>query len=253
MCSCFSSSSVLDSESQRRRDLQDETISFSVSAQIKDVVVRIVHAGGRIEMYSYAIPASILIEKYPGMCIARPNVFKRPHESILSADDILLPGNKYFIIRSTTVEKIKRRHTRKGRINEPTNNGKPISESKEIEGVGDDHSDDSICSGDFIVSKESWAIMRKHVKERRQFVPPIQRPRMWKEIDWEPSLTSIREYFINIFRLKKRTSTVFTNQHIYDQFIWVADGSVMQDPYEEVKYVKSNETRYLNASWKAIN
>ncbi|KAK4399688.1 hypothetical protein Sango_1074900 [Sesamum angolense] len=204
-------------------------------------------------MYSYAIPASILIEKYPGMCIARPNVFKRPHESILSADDILLPGNKYFIIRSTTVEKIKRRHTRKGRINEPTNNGKPISESKEIEGVGDDHSDDSICSGDFIVSKESWAIMRKHVKERRQFVPPIQRPRMWKEIDWEPSLTSIREYFINIFRLKKHTSTVFTNQHIYDQFIWVADGSVMQDPYEEVKYVKSNETRYLNASWKAIN
>ncbi|KAK4423875.1 hypothetical protein Salat_1970400 [Sesamum alatum] len=100
-----SSSSVLDSESQRRKDLQDETIS------------------------------SVLRTTKGCMCIARPNVFKRPHESILSADDILLPGNKYFIIRSTTVEKIKRRHSGKGRINEPANNGKPIPESKEIEGV----------------------------------------------------------------------------------------------------------------------
>ncbi|KAI3452678.1 hypothetical protein Pfo_009342 [Paulownia fortunei] len=193
MCSCFSSSSVLDNESKRREELQDETISFSQSTQLKDILVRIVHAGGQIEIYQNAIPASKLIKKYPGMCIAKPNVFKRPHESLLSADDILLPGNKYFIIRSTTVEKLKRRHSRKGRINEPANSNEPILESKEFEDVGYNRSEESICSSrDFFVS-DNWSILRKHVKEKRQFVPPIQRPRMWKETEWEPSLTSVQE------------------------------------------------------------
>ncbi|KAI3467585.1 hypothetical protein Pfo_024248 [Paulownia fortunei] len=194
MCSCFWSSSVLDNESKRKEELQEETISFSVSTQLKDIMVRIVHAGGRLEMYRNAIPASKLIQKYPGMCITRPDVFKRPHESLLSADDILLPGHKYFIIRSTTVEKLKHRHSRKGRIN--AGSDEPMLKSKEIEDVGDFCSEESICSArDFYFSKESRSnfILKKHVKEKRPFVPPIQRPRLWKEVEWEPSLTSIQE------------------------------------------------------------
>ncbi|KAL2484504.1 Uncharacterized protein Adt_29260 [Abeliophyllum distichum] len=118
MCSCFRSRSVLDSESRRKEELKEETISFSIGSHLKNTTVRIVHAGGRIELYQNAIPASELIQRYPGMCIARPDIFKRPHESLLSADDMLLPGNKYIIIRSTTVAKLKRRHSQKGNVNQ---------------------------------------------------------------------------------------------------------------------------------------
>ncbi|KAK6160263.1 hypothetical protein DH2020_003644 [Rehmannia glutinosa] len=145
MCSCFRSSSVIHYESNRQQ-LQEETISLGVSTQLKDITVRIVHAGGRIEMYRNPIPVSKLIQKYPGMCIAWPHVFNCPYESLLSNDDILLPGHKYFIVRSTTVEKLKRRHSRKGRIKKPAGSDEPILKSKEIEDVGDICSEESICS-----------------------------------------------------------------------------------------------------------
>ncbi|KAK6116548.1 hypothetical protein DH2020_049654 [Rehmannia glutinosa] len=185
MCSCFSSSSVLDNSPDRRKDLQNETFSISVSTELKSIMVRIVHAGGRIEMYQNSIPASKLIQKYPGMCIARPSVFKSPHESLLSDDDILSPGNKYFVVRSTTVEKLKRKHSRRVRIDGPAG---------ECDGAkGDSFEESVVCSSrDFVVSKESWSVLRKHGNEKRKFVPPIQRPRLWKD-EWEPSLTSIQE------------------------------------------------------------
>lgn len=182
---------MVQNEAQRRA-LQEENISFSVSPQLKDVVVRIVHAGGRIEMYENAMQASMLIHRYPGMCIARPDVFKHPNESVLSGDDILLPGNKYYVVRSTTVEKLKRRQTRKGRNNESANSDEAVS-SEFRKGDGDHHiEEDVFSSGDFFVSRDEWSILRKQMKKKKQFVPPIQRPRMWKE-DWEPSLTSIKE------------------------------------------------------------
>ncbi|KAK4402736.1 Beta-arabinofuranosyltransferase RAY1 [Sesamum angolense] len=198
MCACFWSGSVLEKESRRKRELSKETISYSESAQLKDITVRVVHAGGRIEMYHSAIPASEMIQKYPGMYIARPDVFKRPHESLLSADDMLLPGHKYFIIRSTTVEKLIRKHSRKGRINENADSDVPILRSDENEDVGDFNSEDSICSArDFFCSKGSWSddIPENPIEEKgkKPFVPPIQRPRLWKEPEWEPNLTSIRE------------------------------------------------------------
>ncbi|KAL0421436.1 UNVERIFIED_CONTAM: Beta-arabinofuranosyltransferase RAY1 [Sesamum latifolium] len=186
--------------SGRRKKLERQVLSglWDVSAQLKDITVRIVHAGGRIEMYHSAIPASEMIRKYPGMCIARPDVFKRPNESLLSADDMLLPGHKYLIIRSTTVEKLKRKHSRKGRINENADNDVPILRSNENEDVGDFNSEDSISSAkDFFFSKGSWSddMLEKPIEEKgkKPFVPPIQRPRVWKEPEWEPSLTSIRE------------------------------------------------------------
>ncbi|KAG8383231.1 hypothetical protein BUALT_Bualt05G0162900 [Buddleja alternifolia] len=182
------SSLVLDNESIRKEEVQNETFSLSVSKEIKEISVRIVHAGGRIEMYQKALPVSRLIRKYPGMCIARPEVFKRPHESLLSDDEMLLPGNKYFVIRSTTVEKLKRR---KGRKNENYES----SDDQSLESK--DCFEKNVCtSGDFFVPKESWSkcSLRKNVKEKSQFVPPIQRPRrVWKESEWEPSLTSIQE------------------------------------------------------------
>ncbi|KAL2547039.1 uncharacterized protein Fot_16272 [Forsythia ovata] len=190
-CSCFRSSVSLDCESKRKREFNQEFVSFSVSPSIRDISVRIVHAGGRIELYQKAIPASELIQKYPGMCITLPHIFTFPHESVLSADDMLVPGNKYFIVRSSTVEKLKRRH----KANRPADVDETILDSKETEDAGDNCSEESICAAkDFHVSKENWSncFQEQCVEKKKQFVPPIQKTRMWK-VDWEPSLNSIRE------------------------------------------------------------
>lgn len=157
-------------------------------------MVRIVHSGGRIEMYHTPIPASELIKKYPGLCITTPQIFKRPHESVLSDDDILLPGHKYFLMRCTAVEKLKRRHFMRGRTNDES--FLRSEEIEDVEDVGDICSEESICSArDFFVATEHGSnfASKKPAKEKRPFVPPIQRPKLWKDHDWEPSLTSIKE------------------------------------------------------------
>ncbi|KAK3041852.1 hypothetical protein RJ639_000368 [Escallonia herrerae] len=99
--------------SRRRKALGDASMSLNLNIQLKDITVRVVHAGGREELYHNAIPASQLLKKYPGMCVARPEVFKNPNESILSPEEKLLPGHKYYIIPSTTVQKVKRKHSKK--------------------------------------------------------------------------------------------------------------------------------------------
>lgn len=137
-------------------------------------------------MFETALPAFKLIRRYPGMCIARPDVFRHPHEAVLSADDMLLPGNKYFVVRCTTVEKLKRRLSRKGRNNEGAAAGDGAA-------LDDRSSEESVCDEDYVVPRNGWSILRKHMKEKKKFVPPIQKPRMWHNCDWEPSLTSIKE------------------------------------------------------------
>lgn len=85
----------------------------SLSLQLKDVSVRIIHAGGQEELYQCPVPVAQIMEKYPGIRVARPEVFRNPHESILRDNDKLLAGHKYFIIPSTTAKKLKQWHEAK--------------------------------------------------------------------------------------------------------------------------------------------
>lgn len=177
MCSCFRPKHDIGIAAAGKLDAPPGSpLSLSVSVRLREVVVRVVHAGGRIEMYEAAVPAARLIRRNPGMCIATPDVFRCPDEAVLSPDDVLMPGNKYFVVRCTTVEKLRRRQSQKT----PTG----------------DELEDSVTSKDFAVARDGWSKMKKHMKEKKKFVPPIQRPRIWKESDWEPSLNSIKELSI---------------------------------------------------------
>ncbi|KAL3511338.1 hypothetical protein ACH5RR_030739 [Cinchona calisaya] len=183
-------------ESKSNKDLRVANISLDMSIQFKNSTVRIVHAGGKEELYQHPILASQLMEKYPEMCVAWPNIFKRPHESILSAEDYLLPGQKYYLVPSTTVEKLKRRRSRKGKVKQLEGSQQPILFIKDVADVGAENSDESICSAkDFYVSSDRWSscLLRRTCKEKKPFIPPIQKPKTWKELEWEPSLTSIEE------------------------------------------------------------
>ncbi|CAK9173766.1 unnamed protein product [Ilex paraguariensis] len=183
-------------ESRRAKEFEFVSTSFDLSVRLKDITVRIIHAGGKEELYQNPIPASQLMRKYPGMCVARPQVFKNPHDSILMAEEKLLPGQKYYIIPSTTVQKLKSKRSQKvEEAKEPDVAKEAVLDHKEVGDRGGDVSEESVCSAkEFYVSKEKWSrcIQKKSQKGKQKFVPPIQKPRILR-LDWEPSLTSVQE------------------------------------------------------------
>ena len=91
------------------KEVDAASISLDLRWGSKDVFVRIVHAGGREELYQNVVSVSQLMEKYPGMCVARPEVFKNPQEALLRPEESLLVGQKYYMIPSTTARKIKKK------------------------------------------------------------------------------------------------------------------------------------------------
>ncbi|KAI7742638.1 hypothetical protein M8C21_029596 [Ambrosia artemisiifolia] len=76
---------------------------------------------GKEDLYQNPVTVSQLVQNYPGMCFAWPEVFKNPNESVLSATDILLPGQKYYLVPLTTLKKLKRKHAaeKKKSLEEP--------------------------------------------------------------------------------------------------------------------------------------
>ena len=44
-----------------------------------------------------AIPAARIMEKYPKFLLARPELFRRPWDSVVRPDEIFTPGQKFFV------------------------------------------------------------------------------------------------------------------------------------------------------------
>uniref|UniRef100_A0A164TB74 Nucleotide-diphospho-sugar transferase domain-containing protein n=2 Tax=Daucus carota subsp. sativus TaxID=79200 RepID=A0A164TB74_DAUCS len=176
-------------DSRRRREVQRAIRTLELSRQLENISVRIVHAGGRQELYRSAFPASQLIEKYPGMCVAHPSIFRKPYESLVPAEEQLLPGKKYYIIPSTTVQKLKHRHSIKGKAEGNKEHKEPLPHR-------DDYSEEYIYTAkDFYLSKErpSRCLPNRSQKNKKPFVPPNQKPNALKKLRWKPRLTSIQE------------------------------------------------------------
>lgn len=81
-----------------------------VSDETESSVLKIVHAGGVVECYYMETPAVKILEKYPSFVLARPEVFRRPWDSVVvRPDKILTPGQKFFLVPLRTVKKLRRR------------------------------------------------------------------------------------------------------------------------------------------------
>ncbi|KAM0984219.1 hypothetical protein ACFX13_011847 [Malus domestica] len=183
-------------DKSKRKEVDAASISLDLSMQSKDIFVRIVHAGGREELYQNVVPASQLMEKYPGLCVARPEVFKNPQEALLRPDEILLIGKKYYMIPCTTAQKIKKKHQKKLKAKEAAEGKDEAPDGKNTVDSGGSDTDDSVCSDkEYYVSKERWSkcLRRKGFRGKKPFVPPLPRTRSCRGINWEPSLTSVQE------------------------------------------------------------
>lgn len=75
----------------------------------KSSALKIIHAGGRTDYYYMAVPASRVMEKYPSFILAKPEIFRRPWDSVVRAEEMLVPGQKFFVVPIRTVKKLKRR------------------------------------------------------------------------------------------------------------------------------------------------
>ncbi|EHA8587587.1 hypothetical protein COCNU_scaffold002699G000010 [Cocos nucifera] len=193
-------------EAKRKKDTGDaEVVSMdlhSVSAvhqQLKDSMVRIVLAGGIVELYSSAVPAYLVMEKHPGLCLARPEVFKKPHESLVGPKERLLPGQKFYLIPRSTVTKLRRKNP--GRLRDGDAKETVLDE---VEGGEGGVSEESVCSAKDIYVSKKWSDCFANMFEeggakqqiQKPFTPPFKmsvRSRLGLPGGWKPSLASVKE------------------------------------------------------------
>ncbi|KAB2634457.1 hypothetical protein D8674_041657 [Pyrus ussuriensis x Pyrus communis] len=71
--------------------------------------LKIVHIGGGVEKYYMATPAAKILEKHPSFLLARPEVFRRPWDSVVKPNEILTPGEKVLLIPHRAVRKLRRK------------------------------------------------------------------------------------------------------------------------------------------------
>ncbi|GKV22983.1 hypothetical protein SLEP1_g32777 [Rubroshorea leprosula] len=181
------------------KEFRRAPVCMDKTLESRDISVRIVHAGGKEKLYQNVIPASQVMEKYPGMCVARPGVFKKPHESLLWPEENLLPGQKYYMIPSTTAQKLKRRVRRPGKGNEMA------SDERITWDISEENMEASVYSAkEIYVPKVSQdRRQERRVKNasrskggrvvKKHFVPPLPRTISIKEAGWAPSLNSVQE------------------------------------------------------------
>lgn len=184
--------------SRKKEALMQGAVTLDLGSQSsRDISVRIIRAGGKEELYQNAVRVSELMEKNPGMCLARPEVFKNPHESLLWPDEKLLPGQKYYLVPSSTVKKLKHRYCRNVKVKEPDKSTEDMSVAWTTWDMSADDLDVSVCSAKgFYVSKEKWLESLKPggITGRKPFTPPLPKPKFrGTGTGWEPRLTSVQE------------------------------------------------------------
>lgn len=88
--------------------------------------LKIIHAGGFVEQYYMAIPASEIMTKYPKSVLARPEVFHKPWDSLVNPDEILSVGERLYLMPVNTLLKLRRRIRRNNSTNENINRSKTM-------------------------------------------------------------------------------------------------------------------------------
>ncbi|CAK8537183.1 unnamed protein product [Lathyrus sativus] len=144
----------------------------------KDSVVRTILKGGKQEVYEHTFPASKLMAKYPGMCVALPQVFKYPHQSLLLPEDHLLLGHKYIVISCKDVKKLKRKHP-ECKIYE--NEGK-VNANMNLSQGGEDVKESYCYANGFCYdpkgNKSTRYSIPKGIKGKKPFVQPLPKEKL---------------------------------------------------------------------------
>lgn len=196
-------STELEGQGQGQGQDKMNSPSLDCTLELKQILVRVVHAGGKVEHYPNAVIAARVLEKLPaGKWLARPEVFRQPHESIIRAEEYLVPGHKYYVVPLSTIKKLKRKHNKMsgGTQEEMSSDVSAVVEARDYESRESECMDDSFSSArDFYVRKvKKWtSTSNGHARgsSRRggRMLVPHAKPKPCSGYTWEPGLTSIQE------------------------------------------------------------
>lgn len=172
--------------------------------------LKIIHAGGRTDYYYMAIPASRVMEKYPCFILAKPEIFRRPWDSVVRPEEILVPGQKFFVVPIRTVKKLKRRIRKpvkdsfldlfvpecskdelssKSYLPKRDGSSKPRGKVKVEKRRVSFNNIDKKSGGSEVDKKRNGDLKKSSSSETSSHI----KTRKIKMITWEPSLTAIAE------------------------------------------------------------
>ncbi|KAI4319521.1 hypothetical protein MLD38_033108 [Melastoma candidum] len=156
--------------------------------------VRIVHAGGKVEVYFMAIPAYRVMEKYPSHIIAWPEVFQRPWDSVLMPDEILSLGKKYYLVPRWTVKKLRRRVLNPNKVSHDDTNVTGKTRTSESSNDLSVNSNDDLHSNTCVDTSDVSYTSGRIRAGRRRNIGTKQRVR-FKGIDdsWRRSSPDVRK------------------------------------------------------------
>ncbi|GJU80576.1 tryptophan--tRNA ligase, cytoplasmic [Tanacetum coccineum] len=70
-----------------------------------NAVIKLVRAGGIVELYKHPIKAAQVMERYPRHFVTRPDVFKNPN-IVVKPESVLKPGQVFYIVPYHTIYRL---------------------------------------------------------------------------------------------------------------------------------------------------
>jgi hypothetical protein len=81
--------------------------SWLCSSSTKNMVFRIVHPGGHVELHDRPVSAAEVMLRNPTSCVTHPHVFQQPW-AVVDPDTMLMPGQNFYVVPVRTVRKLHR-------------------------------------------------------------------------------------------------------------------------------------------------
>lgn len=166
-----------------------------------------------------AIPAVIILEKYPSCILGRREVFRRPWDSVVRPEELLTLGEKLFLVPRRTVRKLR------WRVKKPDGHREVSSNSfaskscvdvcvDKVSSKSNDFPSTSFCQqSEATVYAEKTASERKSaVKRRVRFVGIEEKDSHLEEIP------GIRAWILGL--MKQRGGQEMQQQHHGDHHLW---------------------------------
>ncbi|CAL1407945.1 unnamed protein product [Linum trigynum] len=152
--------------------------------------LRIVSPGGAVDRYYMATPAKAILEKHGrSFVLAKPDVFRRSWEEedddpVVRPDEILVPGQKFYLVPRRTVWSLRRKNKRAGKGNENDDDGRKMKKEE------DDSSSRGGGGVDSAGSRRSTVMVLSSSNQKRRI---DNLHRRGHSRSWRPSLTAIAE------------------------------------------------------------
>lgn len=124
--------------------------SWLCTKSTKNMLVKIVHPGGHVELHDSTVLAAELMHRNPRCCVAYPNIFQQPW-AIVAPDTMLQLGQKYYVVPISTIRKLQRHSLKYSPTSAHEAQSKVTSPSKEEE-IDHQHMVKTCC---FFMNKNS--------------------------------------------------------------------------------------------------